>query len=335
MSRAPYSPLHRGQLVPVALALALGFGTAGCAAATDDRVEGTGTVEVDEVNIAALTAGRVLHIWTDEGNMVHRGDTIASLTVTGLAQDVQGRQARVQAAEAQLRDLENGARPAEVARATSELEGAEAEVVRTASDLARVTQLVVRGTVSRQQLDAAKSAASTAVARRDASRSALALIRDGARPQQINAARAQLASAQASLQAGKEATSDLLLMSPADGVVLTRNVNEGEVIGAGIPAVTIGVVSRPWVHVYVGEAALPNIRIGDSATARLDAYPGRTFRGRVVALKDRAEFTPRIALTEKERADLLFAVKVALSDSGGALKPGIPVTVRIHGRLTP
>jgi HlyD family secretion protein len=67
-------------------------------------------------------------------------------------------------------------------------------------------------------------------------------------------------------------------------------------------------------------------------TAVLDAFPDRRFAGRITALNDRAEFTPRVALTEDERADLLFGVKVDLVDSGGMLKAGLPVTVRFYPR---
>jgi HlyD family secretion protein len=49
----------------------------------------------------------------------------------------------------------------------------------------------------------------------------------------------------------------------------------------------------------------------------------------VVSINDRAEFTPRVALTEDERADLMFGVRVEFADSSGALKPGLPVTVRL------
>jgi HlyD family secretion protein len=48
-----------------------------------------------------------------------------------------------------------------------------------------------------------------------------------------------------------------------------------------------------------------------------------------VAINNKAEFTPRVALTEEERADLLFGVKIAFHDSAGRLKPGLPITVRI------
>jgi HlyD family secretion protein len=57
--------------------------------------------------------------------------------------------------------------------------------------------------------------------------------------------------------------------------------------------------------------------------------PARSFSGRVVAINSKAEFTPRVALTEDERADLMFGVKIEFQDSSGALKPGLPVTVTI------
>jgi HlyD family secretion protein len=83
------------------------------------------------------------------------------------------------------------------------------------------------------------------------------------------------------------------------------------------------------VRVYVDERALPRIVVGQRATATLDAFPDRAFTGTVVALNDKAEFTPRVALTESERADLLFGVKVQFTDSTGMLKAGLPVTVRL------
>ena len=98
---------------------------------------------------------------------------------------------------------------------------------------------------------------------------------------------------------------------------------------AGQSAVTLGEVRRPWVRVYVNAREVPSIRVGSLARATLDGLPGRTFNGRVVAVNTKAEFTPRVALTEDERADLTFGVKIEFNDSSGALKPGLPVTVTI------
>jgi HlyD family secretion protein len=109
-------------------------------------------------------------------------------------------------------------------------------------------------------------------------------------------------------------------------------VEPGEVIGAGVSALTLGQLTRPFVHIYVNQRALPRVKLGARAEGILDGMPDPPFTGEVVAINSKAEFTPRVALTEEERADLLFGVKVAFRDTTGSLKPGLPITVRI---LTP
>jgi HlyD family secretion protein len=112
------------------------------------------------------------------------------------------------------------------------------------------------------------------------------------------------------------------------GVVTSRNAEPGEMLAPGQSALTVGETARQWVRVYVSPAVLPRLRVGQRATATLDAFPDRAIEGRVVAISPRAEFTPRVALTEAERADLLFGVKVAFADTSAMLKAGLPVTVR-------
>jgi HlyD family secretion protein len=96
-----------------------------------------------------------------------------------------------------------------------------------------------------------------------------------------------------------------------------------------MPVMTIGDLARPYVRIYVNQKALPRVRLGARAEGILDGMPKNPFVGEVVAINSKAEFTPRVALTEEERADLLFGVKVAFRDSTGELKPGLPITVRI------
>ena len=62
---------------------------------------------------------------------------------------------------------------------------------------------------------------------------------------------------------------------------------------------------------------------------RVDGYPDTAFAGRISEIAPRAEFTPRAALTERERADLVFGIKVSTDDAGGRLKAGMPVQVEI------
>ena len=74
---------------------------------------------------------------------------------------------------------------------------------------------------------------------------------------------------------------------------------------------------------------MPTLSIGQTLAARIDGAPGRTFAATVRAISSRAEFTPRVALTPEERADLLFGVELEFADRSGALRPGLPVSVEL------
>ena len=290
-----------------------------------------GTLEVTEVDLSPSVPARVTQVRVQEGDVVRPGDTVAILTQAGLGDQANEARARVASAEATLNEMENGSRPEDIRSAEADLAAATATADRAAKELARMKALAPTGVSTQQQLDDAAAASREADSRRAAAEQALALVKAGPRPEQIAAQRAALSQARASLAAVQSTAHDLVLTSDVDAVVLSRNAEPGEVIGAGVPAITLGEVKHPFTRVYLGPAALPLIHVGDPATGILDGFPGRPYSGRVVAIATEAEFTPRVALTEKERADLLFGVKVAFDDTTGALKAGLPITVTIGG----
>ncbi|MGH7508142.1 MAG: HlyD family secretion protein [Gemmatimonadales bacterium] len=301
-----------------------------CGGDAPDRIIATGTIEMIEVDIAPEIPARVVAVRVDEGHTVRAGDTLATLMQSTTRADVAGHEARVRAAEAGFREARAGPRPPEIERAEAELRMSEAEAVRATRDLERIRPLVTAGAESSQRLDAATAAAAAAAARRDAAREALQLLRDGTRPERIEQSRAELANARAGLAAAKAVAEDLVLLAPVSGTVLSRNAEPGEMLSAGESVLTLGQTGAIYTRVYVPTRKLPLVQAGQAATARLDGFPDHPFHGKVVAVSPTAEFTPRIALTEKERADLVFGVKVALEDSTGMLKAGLPATVEIH-----
>ncbi|HVX39231.1 MAG TPA: efflux RND transporter periplasmic adaptor subunit [Gemmatimonadaceae bacterium] len=315
--------------IPLSLALTFTFATVACRAAPSGAIEATGSLELTEVDVAPLTPARVVTVLRNEGDRVRVGDTLLTLSQSTLPSEIAAQQAAVDRADAQLRDLRAGARPAEIAQAEAQASAAEADATRAAQDLARLTPLAANGTVSAQQLDAARAVARSAAERRDAARQTVRLLRQGARPDQVRAADASLAAARASLAAARQQATDLVLVAPIAGTVLSRNAEPGEVLPAGMSGMTLGDPARPYVRIYVDENAFPRIHVGDTASVFLDAFPDRAFRGDVVAVSDRAEFTPRVALTKDERADLMFGVKIQLVDTSTVLKAGLPVTVRL------
>ena len=78
-----------------------------------------------------------------------------------------------------------------------------------------------------------------------------------------------------------------------------------------------------------GERYVARLKTGQQVRIRVDGYPDTAFAGHISEIASRAEFTPRAALTERERADLVFGIKVTTDDGGGRLKAGMPVRVEI------
>jgi HlyD family secretion protein len=291
-------------------------------------LEARGTLELTQVDLAPPAPARVLAVRVEEGAQVRAGDTLVVLSQATLGPELAGARARVAQAEARARDLRAGPRTAEIERAEAELASAEAEATRLARDLERLRPLEAGGAVSRQQLDAAVAAARGSAGRRDAAREALRLLRQGTRAEQVRAAEADVAGARAGVARIEAAAGDLVLLAPVDGTVLGRWAEPGEMLAAGVPALTLGETARTWVRVYVPARALDRVRPGQAVQVALADADAPPLAGTVQSVSPRAEFTPRVALTEDERADLLFGVRIAVRDSAGRAKAGLPATVR-------
>ncbi|HEV8356406.1 MAG TPA: HlyD family efflux transporter periplasmic adaptor subunit [Gemmatimonadales bacterium] len=303
---------------------------AACSGAPADGYQARGTVELPEVDVAAMQPARVVVIRVDEGDVVRAGDTLALLTQTDLGASLAGQRARLASAEANLRDLEAGSRPEEIARAEAELASAQAEVERAGKELQRVRDLAARDVVSRQSLDNAVAAERVARGRMQSADEALRLLRAGSRPERIRAARAEVATARAALAQLDAHAADLVLTAPVAGTILGRHAEPGEALAATVPVVTVGETARAYVRVFVPQGVVTGLRVG--APAEVVTGDGRRIEGSVVAINPKAEFTPKVALTERERADLMFGVKVEFARPAEAPQAGIWVGVRVGGQ---
>ena len=248
-----------------------------------------GTLEMLEVSVGPLQPSRAERVLVQEGEAVHKGDTLAVFVLPTLAASEDQALARAKAAHQTERDLSAGARPAEIARAEAELQSAQADVDRASAELARLEPLAAKQDVSRSQLDVARAAQRTTSSRRDAARSALELLREGTRPERIAAARQDALSADAAAQVIRATARDLVLLAPIDGIVTSRRVEPGEALTAGQGAITIGQPVRPWARIYVSQFALLSLKVGDSLSAHIDG-DSTVHRGRIVAIASKAEY---------------------------------------------
>ncbi len=149
--------------------------------------------------------------------------------------------------------------------------------------------------------------------------------------QQARAAEAQsgkaVAQAEASLKLIDQQITKLTVTSPLDGIVLTSNIEAGEVFAAGSPAVSIGRLDPLTITVYVSETEIGLLSVGQKADLRVDSWPDDVFDAEIVHIADKAEFTPRNVQTTEGRKTTVFAVKLQFANLQGQLKPGMPADV--------
>jgi HlyD family secretion protein len=272
------------------------------------------------------------------------------------------RQAEAAAMAITLAAQESSARIGEaeaaLGAAQAGLRQAEADLEKAAKDYARYRELFQRELIAAQQLDQAKAADAVARAAVDAARQQVARaeeMRELARASRVGVevrqkeaqtavehvqeARAALESARARIQTLEAArnlaranVADSRVVAPFAGTVLKKLVEAGEVIAAGTPLVTLVDLSKLHAKVYVAENDLGTFKIGDGARVYADAFPQRYFDATVAEVAQQAEFTPRDVHMKDERVKQVFAVKLAIRNPEGLLKPGMPVDARIRWR---
>lgn len=287
----------------------------------------TGTVEVTKADVTAKASGYIKRLCIREGDAVHKGDKAAELErkdlEAALLRDVSARAK----AGTKLQELQNGARLQELTQAAAETAATKTAADKTERDFTRAAALYADGAVARSFYDDAAAARDTASAQLKKAQAQEALLCAGTREEELQSAREELGQSQAVVDMSEAAVADLNVQSPLDGVVLTKNYEEGEYVTAGMPIATIADLSDCWVRVYLSPAELAKIKVGSTAKVMVDGMSERSFTGCIREISDKAEYTPRQSITKNERANLVFGVKVGIDNSEGIMKPGMPADV--------
>ncbi|MCP5099484.1 MAG: HlyD family efflux transporter periplasmic adaptor subunit [Chloroflexi bacterium] len=245
------------------------------------------------------------------------------------------------AAQAQLDMVNAGASSSEVsaahamvAAARAQVSIAEAGVTAAEAGLspAQAAPETTQDLVSLADAGIAAAAAQVSVAEGQLAQAQaqLARLQAGATPEEIAALRAQVAQAEAVLTAAAAALTAVdiqidqaTLTAPVGGIVLERLLQIGELAVPGAPLFTVANLDDVTLTVYVPEAELGKVFLGQDVDVTVDAYD-RAFMGVVSHIASQAEFTPKNVQTQEERVHMVFAVKVRLDNPDQLLKPGMP-----------
>ena len=277
------------------------LGSAVLAGCRDQKADAYGNFEATEVTVAAETGGRLLALTVEEGARVAKGATVGAVDTIPLILERRAVAARRAAGASRAREARATIAALAVQHAMAERE------------LARTERLLRNAAATAQQGDRAEREARVIKEQLAGARAARATL-----TQELAALDAQVALIDERLVRSR-------VMSPLDGTVLARYVEPGEFVQPGQPLMKLASLDSLTLRAYVSGSQLGAIRLGqkvDVAVDRADSIA--KVPGRVTWIASTAEFTPTPIQTREERADQVYAVKVAVGNADGALKIGMP-----------
>jgi HlyD family secretion protein len=252
------------------------------------------------VEVGSQLSGQIDEINADFNDVVAAGQLLARI-------DPQTFQTRVEEAEATLEVAR-----AQVAVARANVQRSEAELNAAQRAFTRAENLLERGTFSEAQYDTAQTAFETA--------------RAGLTVSQANLRNAQAALQQrtANLESAQVDLERTFIRSPIDGVVIDRQIDEGQTVAASFNAPVLFLIaqdlSRIQIEAEIDEADIGQIEDGQAVTFDVDAYPGQDFAGEVVQV--------RLAANDAQNV-VTYTVVIEAENPGGRLLPGMTANVTV------
>ncbi len=243
------------------------------------QVYGNGTVEAKVVvGVSSRITGRITQVLADQGDRVKAGQFLARLEDDDFVAQVAQAQAELSRAKADTRAAEAG------------LNQAQASLLLAVKNAQRFRALVKDDLVSRQEAEQYDTA--DAVAKDEAAR----------RQSALEAARMAEAAAKAAVALAASRLADTRILAPQDGIIVSRDLEQGGTVAPGLPIFTLADPALVWVKANVDEAMLPGVAVGRPATITLRSAPGRGFPGQVARLGRQSD-----RVTEELEVDVSFA----------------------------
>jgi HlyD family secretion protein len=319
-----------GLLILVAIAAGFGLGRLGGHDKNQNRLVLYGNVDLRQVNLAFNNSERIAEVLVHEGAKVARGQVLARLDTSRLKPEVATAEALMEAQQAVVEKLHHGSRPQEIAQAQANVASAKADQVNAQQQWRRLTALTEVTTgraISEQDLESAKAAMDSSLARLEVAEKALDLAQIGPRKEDIAQGEAQLRADQSQLELLRRQLADSELVAPSDAVVRSRLLEPGEMVSPQRPVLNLAILDPKWIRAYVPESDLGRIHSGMRASISTDSFPTRTFSGWVGFIASVAEFTPKTVQTPELRSSLVYEIRVFVQDPQDEMRLGMPATV--------
>ena len=290
----------------VALGLVLGACTS-----QEEQYDASGIFETTEVIVSAKGTGELQSFQVEEGQAVRQGEVLGWIDTLQLSLKDRQLAASLLATESKRLDEKR-----QVAHLRQQIENLQREKERF------TTLLNAKATTAKQVDDIdyqIKVLQNQLVATQE----------------QINSSNSSLSRQSESIQAQRAQMEDqirnAMISSPITGTVLTKYAEQGEFAVPGKALFKVADVSQMKLRAYITADQLTQLQIGQAVAVYADRgiTDRKRYAGRVVWIADKAEFTPKTIQTRNERANLVYAVKIAV-ENDGFIKRGMYGEVRFE-----
>ncbi len=281
----------------IILAAAAALSLCGCG--RDTAVyDATGNFEATEIVVSAEVNGRIVDFPVTEGSTVIRGAALGLIDTTQLHLQHEQLAANIEALRSNRPDVE------------SQLAPLREQLDMQRRELNRAENLAAAGAATSKQLDDLRSAVAVLERQIAAQNSALSGTDSGIE--------AQIAAASAQLAQIDDQIRRCSICAPIDGTILTKYSQAGELAMAGRPLFKIADVGNIYLKAYLTSSQLPQIATGSKVRVFADFGGGerREYEGVVTWISEKSEFTPKNIVTSDDRANMVYAVKVAVPNDG-------------------
>ena len=260
--------------------------------------DATGTFEATEVTVAAEQSGVLMMFDVNEGDEVSLGKEVGLVDTTQIWLKIQQAGATKAVYQSQKPDME-----AQIAATRQQL-------AKARQDQQRYRELVADGAAPSKMLDDATNLVQVLQKQLDAQISSLST--------STNALNKQMAATDVQVSQLMDQLQKCHITTPVKGTVLEKYVERGEFVAVGKPLFKMADTAQMFIRAYVTSAQLKDIKVGQKAQVLADYGDGqrKEYEGTVSWISSRSEFTPKTILTDDERADLVYALKVAIKNDG-------------------
>lgn len=262
------------------------------------QYDATGVFEATETTVYAEQTGALLTFNVEEGDTVGQNMEVGLIDTTQLWLKMKQTEAMKSVYQSQKPEQEK------------QIAVTRQQLAKAKQDQQRYKELVADGAAPAKMLDDANSQVEVLQRQLDAQLSSLRV--------NTNALDKQMDATDVQAEQLRDQIRKCHILVPAKGTVIEKYVERGEFVSAGKPLFKMADTENMFIRAYVTSAQLENIKTGQKATVFADYGNGgkKEYEGRVTWISSRSEFTPKTILTDDERADLVYAVKVAIKGDG-------------------